>query len=124
MSPTSFSEYLQVGKSVMEAYRLFDLDDGDAIHPLITDRAHVIIQRFEVREHFEDLSALIAFLECDVRRFEQVATFYVVSCPLQTDIRHAIVTKVAPADVDPHMLADLNSCQFVSLPLWPYFLGF
>jgi hypothetical protein len=78
---------------------------------LVADRAHVVVQGFEVREQFVYLSALVAFLERDIRGLEQITLFDAFLGPLQAHIRDAVITKAAPTDVHPHMFADLNSCQ-------------
>jgi hypothetical protein len=98
--------------SAVGAEGLAGLDDRNYLHFLVADRAHVVVQGLEVREQFVDLSALVAFLERNVRGLEQIALIDAVFCPLQADISDAVITKAAPTDVDPHMLADLNSCQF------------
>ena len=107
--------------SAMAAERLAGLDHRYGLHLLVAHRAHIVVQRFEVGEQFVDLSALVTFLERDVRRLEQVAFLDIVPGSLQADVGHAIVTKVAPADVDPHMLTYLNSCHVVIPALWRYF---
>jgi hypothetical protein len=92
----------------------------DGLRLLVADRTHVIVQGLEVREQLVDLSALIAFLECDVCGLEQFTLFDVFLGPLQADIRDTVITKTAPTDIYPNMLADLYSCQLGPCLFWLY----
>ena len=96
----------------MTAELFAGLNRRNRLDLLVADRAHVVIQGLEVREQLVDLSALVAFLERDVGGLEQFALLDVFLGPLQAYIRDAVITKAAPADVYPNMLADLHSSQF------------